>query len=262
MTVVRAHTWLQASNLAPSDVLTGSGSFTFHDPAAGPRGTIRVYYVCSRAAVTEAPVVIAMHGLDRAASDFRDCWIGAADVRDSNGTVSPRELWSFAIIERLFAFVANKIGSQHRRFNLFGNSAGAQFVLRYLALNQAPAVHAAVAANCGWYMRPDLGLEYPMGMGGLDLDPTCLARYLRRRLIIVLGDADNDALAPDLPRSDAAMAQGPHRLARGLWHFDLCERLAQLLGVDFGWRLEIVPGAGHVDQIIFDPSAALIAASA
>ncbi|MFL4974719.1 MAG: alpha/beta hydrolase [Microvirga sp.] len=233
-------------------------------------------------------MVIAMHGLDRAASDFRDCWIGAADrlgllvvvpefdreafptiesynygnVRDSNGTVSPRELWSFAIIERLFAFVANKTGSQHRRFNLFGNSAGAQFVLRYLALNQAPAVHAAVAANCGWYMRPDLGLEYPMGMGGLDLDPTCLARYLRRRLIIVLGDADNDALAPDLPRSDAAMAQGPHRLARGLWHFDLCERLAQLLGVDFGWRLEIVPGAGHVDQIIFDTSAALIAASA
>jgi hypothetical protein len=54
------------------------------------------------------------------------------------------------------------------------------------------------------------------------------------------------------------MAQGPHRLARGLWHFELRESVAVRLGVSFGWRLEIVPGAGHVDQEVFDLAASMM----
>ena len=101
---------------------------------------------------------------------------------------------------------------------MFGNSAGSQYVLRYLALNEASSVDRAVASNSGVYMLPDLTLDYPLGMGGLDLDENQLRRYLGRRLIILLGDADTDASAPDLPRDDFAMAQGHHRLARGQWY--------------------------------------------
>ena len=93
-------------------------------------------------------------------------------------------------------------------------------MLRYLALNGAPSVDLAVAANSGVYMLPDLTLDYPLGMGGLDLDENHVRRYLGRHLIILLGDADTDASAPDLPREDFAMAQGPNRLARGQWHFE------------------------------------------
>jgi hypothetical protein len=89
-------------------------------------------------------------------------------------------------------------------------------------------------------------------MSGLDLDNGHLRRYLGRRLVILLGDADNDPSAPDLPRTDYAMAQGPHRLARGLWHFQHCTKLADSLGVHFGWRLEIAHGAGHVGQQIYE----------
>src|ERR1700720_2832267 len=63
----------------------------------------------------------------------------------------------------------------------------------------------APASNSGVYMLPDLTLDYPLGMGGLDLDENQLRRYLGRRLIILLGDADTDASAPDLPRDDFAM---------------------------------------------------------
>ena len=87
---------------------------------------------------------------------------------------------------------------------------------------------------------------------GLDLDNGHLRRYLGRRLVILPGNADNDPSAPDLPRTDYAMAQGPHRLARGLWHFQHCMKLADSLGVHFGWRLEIAHGAGHVGQQIYD----------
>ena len=54
------------------------------------------------------------------------------------------------------------------------------------------------------------------------------------------------------------MAQGPHRLARGLWHFEHCTKLANRLGLDLGWRLEIVHGAGHVDQVIYDKGANIL----
>ena len=175
-----------------------------------------------------------------------------------SNTVLPREHWNFGIIDRLFAHVRDSIGSNRRSFGLFGNSAGAQYVLRYLALTEAPAVDTAVAANCGVYMLPDLTAEYPIGMGGLDLDDGHLRRYLGRRLVFLLGDGDNDPSAPDLPRTDYAMAQGPHRLARGLWHFQHGTKLADSLGVHSGWRLEIAHGAGHVSQQIFDQGADIL----
>ena len=99
-------------------------------------------------------------------------------------------------------------------------------------------------------------------MGGLDIDETSRRRYLQRNIIVLLGDADTDTEAPDLPRNDEAMAQGPHRFARGLWHFAHCRTEAERLAIPFGWRLEIVRGAGHVDQVLFDRSAELFVAIA
>ena len=55
------------------------------------------------------------------------------------------------------------------------------------------------------------------------------------------------------------MAQGPHRLARGLWYFSHCQKLASRLGVRFGWQVELLPGAGHVSQGIFDRASDLLA---
>jgi hypothetical protein len=227
-----------------------------------------------------------MHGVDRAAAAFRDLLAPQAERNEQivlvpefdpdqfpgvhaynfggvrlpppDNTVLPRDHWNFGVIDRLFHYVRHAIGSSRDTFGLFGNSAGAQYVLRYLALNEAAAVDLAVAANCGVYMLPDLTAEYPSGMGGIGLNADHLRRYLRRPLVILLGDADNDPDAIDLPRWDDAMAQGPHRLARGLWHFGHCKELAKSLGVGLGWRLEIVRGAGHVDQLIYDQGANIL----
>jgi hypothetical protein len=78
------------------------------------------------------------------------------------------------------------------------------------------------------------------------------------RLVILLGDADDDPFAPDLSRMDYAMAQGTHRLARGLWHFQHGTKLANNRVLDFGWRFEIAHEAGHVDQQIYDEGANIL----
>jgi hypothetical protein len=264
----------------------GLGSFVFSDDAAGTRRSIRVFFFRPRSCVRDTRIVIAMHGFDRAASDFRDvlvdqaerCWLivlvpefdaeafpdayaynyGNVRLSPPSATVLPRDLWNFGIIDRLFQHVMTTIDSDRKTFGLFGLSAGAQYVFRYLALTDASAVDMAVAANCGWYMLPDLTVEYPAGMAGLDLDVSYLRRYLGRHLIVLLGDADNDSAAQDLPRSEAAMAQGPNRLARGLWHFEHCKQVAEQLGVSFNWKLEIVPGAGHVGQQVYDRAANIL----
>lgn len=272
---------------AQLELREGLGSFVFSD-AAAPSGSLRVFFFCPTPDRSDSRIVVAMHGFDRAASEFRDVLASPARrsgqialvpefdkvqfpdayaynygnvMRPQSGEApAHRRLWNFGIVERLFEKVRDTVGSKQKSFGLFGNSAGAQFVLRYLALTEAPAVDTAVAANSGWYMLPDLSIDYPVGMGGLDLDESHLRRYLRRRLVVLLGDADTDSAASDLPRDEAAMAQGPHRLARGLWHFDHCKRLADRLGTPFGWTLEIVPGAGHVDQAIYDRAALNLAA--
>ena len=200
-----------------------AGYFVYSDRAAQEPRAIRVFYSCPRSGIRDAPIIIAMHGMDRAAAEFRDA-MAAQGVRNGqivlvpefdtqqfpdlyaynfggvrlpppSNTVLPREHWNFGIVDRLFEHVRDSIGSNRRSFGLFGNSAGAQYVLRYLALTEAAAVDAAVAANCGVYMLPDPTAEYPIGMGGLDLDDEHLRRYLGRRLVILLGDADNDPSA-------------------------------------------------------------------
>ena len=264
----------------------GVGSFVFCDDAAPVRRTMRVFFSCPRSRVGNAQIVMAMHGFDRAAAEFRDLLapqverngqvvlvpefdsnqfpdahgynFGGVRLPPPSNTVLPRDHWNFGIIDRLFHYVRHSIGSSRDTFDLFGNSAGAQYVLRYLALTEAPAVGLAVAANCGIYMLPDLTAEYPNGMGGLDLNEGHLRRYLGRRPVILLGDADTDTSAPDLPRSDVAMAQGPHRLARGLWHFEHCMKLSERLGVRLGWSLEIARDAGHVSQKIYDQGANIL----
>ncbi|MBW6426157.1 hypothetical protein KX729_32935 [Rhizobium sp. XQZ8] len=256
----------------------GKGSFQFFDAVVSDQRHMRVFYFRPVSNVQHARIVIAMHGLDRAASDFRDVLVKGAEqhgiivlvpefdieafpdvyaynygnVRSAAGAFLPQDRWSFGIIDRLFQHVRAGVESKRTTFGLFGNSAGSQFVLRYLALTQALTLDRAVASNSGIYMLPDITVEYPSGMGGLDLDQTSLRRYFGRRLTILLGQGDSDSTAFDLPRDEEALAQGPHRLARGLWHFDLCKQVAGRLGSPLAWTLRTIPGAGHVDQRIFD----------
>jgi len=262
----------------------GAGSFAFADDTGGVRRTLRVFYFQPTGGTRDRRIVVAMHGLDRKAAEFRDVMQRPAErngqillvpefdlqqfpdnfaynfggVRlPSSMTVLPREAWNFGLLDQLFQRVVAVTGSTAKSFGLFGNSAGAQYVLRYLALTEAPAVDRVVASNSGMYMLPDLAADYPTGMGGLDLDQRHLRRYLGRRLVLLLGEADTTR-DEGLPRGEIADAQGPHRLARGNWYYDHCRKLAERLGVPFGWQRETVPGAGHASQEIFDRGSSLL----
>lgn len=269
----------------------GSGKFLFSDPAIESERKINIHYYCPQRSNKSSPIVFILHGFDRAASYFRDCWIDHAErfdlivmapefdvtsfpesahynhgnVRASEkdgGHFNPRDRWTFFILDRLFEDVRKAVGSDRTSFSLFGHSAGAQFAHRYLALSGTPRVDLVVSGNAGWYMLPDRDSTYPAGVGGLDFTDSDLRAYLAKPLVLLLGESDNNEAAAGLPTNPEAIAQGPHRLSRGRFYFRTCKGIAQRLNRDFAWRLVGAPGVGHGDREIAEPAAKLIAGRA
>ncbi len=268
----------------------GAGSFAFPDRAAGERGAIEVFYYRPASHDRRCPVIFLLHGSDRAAAYFRDCWTAYADEMHAllvapcfdnvtfpeagaynygnvvhegaeQLTARPRSEWSYGLIDRLFTYVRVSMGLERNGYYLFGHSAGAQFAHRYLALTDVPLAEVVIAGNSGWYTLPDSNLSFPAGTGGVGASPDHVGRYLSRKLVILLGDADNDPDDPGLPRQLAAVRQGPTRLVRGLFYFEHCKALAAMLGVGFGWQLSVALGVGHKDDQIAGPAAELLRAN-
>jgi hypothetical protein len=70
-------------------------------------------------------------------------------------------------------------------------------------------------------------------------------RLLAYPLVIFAGDLDTNASDANLPKHDAAMAQGPHRFARAHFFLDRAREEAARLGIGCNWRGVVVPGVAH-----------------
>jgi pimeloyl-ACP methyl ester carboxylesterase len=215
--------------------------------------------------------VIVQHGQSRNGREYCDAWIPVADqagllvvaitfpkeawpdaltynnghVLNADGAVRPREQWSQAIPGRVFALLREAGVTTRTSAYLWGHSAGGQFVHRLLATQPLGIFEAAGAANPGWYTLPTLELPYPEGFGDIGLTGDDVAKFLAYPLVIFAGDRDIDSSAENLPKHDAAMAQGPHRFARAHFYLAHGQAEAAKLGVACNWRLVVVPGVGH-----------------
>jgi poly(3-hydroxybutyrate) depolymerase len=216
-------------------------------------------------------ILIVMHGTNRDADRYMAEWTGQAErgnvlvvvpefsqakfprrenynfgsVVLADFTVRPREAWTFDVIDRVFAAVKARSGATRDTYVFYGHSAGAQFVHRYLLLASASKAEMIVSANSGSYTMPTAEVAFPFGLGGVPVGRDDLARAFARPVVILLGDQDIDPNHSSLPRDPPAMAQGPHRLARGHAFFSAAEAAAKRLEVPFNWRLIEVPGVGH-----------------
>lgn len=258
---------------APARLAAGSGTFAF-DNWAGPRLTIWYHVPASITAST--PVVFVMHGRGRDADRYRDEWAALAEAngfilavpefdnarfkggdaynrggfQNADGSIRPRANWTFSAIEPLFDAVKARTGSAVATYAIYGHSAGAQFVHRFALLMPEARFHAAVSANAGAYAMPDLGAAYPFGLRGAPVDEAGLKRALAKPMVVLLGTADNDPGHESLPREPEAMAQGPHRFARGRAFYDSARAKAAALGVRFAWQLRTVEGVGHKNDLM------------
>lgn len=236
----------------------------------------RVFLTRPRNLSPDRPVVFVMHGVERNASEYRDQWHALAEEHDfllvvpefsdrlypgaesynlggmfdASGAPRPPAAWAYSTIEPIFDEVSRRYGMRGPGYAIYGHSAGAQFVHRFLYFVSGARVSSAVAANAGWYTMPEFGTAFPYGLRGSGLGPADLERALGAPLTVLLGESDTDPEDPNLRRTPEALLQGANRYSRGQAFFATAREAADALGAPLRWRLATVPGAGHDNRLM------------
>ena len=251
-------------------IVGGLGSFEFSGAEAVKQNPIRVWYIAPAHDIATARVLIVMPGARRDAKSYRDDWIplvrdrhvlvivpefpddlydsdayNLGNLADSSGDFRPKEQWSFTVIESLFDSVKQNTHSQAEDFNMFGHSAGAQFVHRFVEFTGGDRVHRAVAANAGWYTVPDDDIDFPYGLDGSPLSEDEMAPAFATNMRVMLGADDIDTNDELLRHDDGADEQGSTRLERGLNFYLKAREAADDQSLPFDWSLQTVVGVAH-----------------
>ncbi len=246
------------------------GSFLFS--SGGHKLTVWHYRPAGAAA--DAPVLFVIHGVGRNAEEYLNDWVALAEQKkiwlvvpefsktefpgeeafnsgnlfDANGLPVPRAQWAYSMIEPIFDAVRERLGSQRKNYLIYGHSAGAQFVQRFLYFVPEARVTRLIAANAGWYMLPELTTAFPYGLKGTVLNEAALRTAFARPLVVLLGEADIDSQHKSLRHTPEADAQGLYRFARGHYFFAHAKAAAAALNTPFNWTLATVPNVEHSNQ--------------
>ena len=252
---------------------TGKAQFMF----SGWQGpALRVWTYTPEKSTQESAVVFVMHGTKRDAERYRNEWADLADehnflvvvpefpksqfpgsrgynlgnVLNKNGQKNNPEIWSFSAIEPLFDAIKARTGNQQKGYAIYGHSAGSQFVHRFLYHIPEARITRAVAANAGWYTLPDFAVAFPYGLRQSVVTEDQLKTTLEKQLVILLGTEDTNTTSKNLRKTPEALAQGPHRLARGQYYFSAAQKAAKKYDSGFNWQLEFAPGVGHKNGLM------------
>lgn len=250
-----------------------SDSFVVYAHERNKRKSIKVFTYKPIRWKNEDQILFVMHGGGRNADDYLRAWIDLAeennillivpefankysryttnDYQEGNlftffGTKNPKDEWAYKVIENIFDHVKSINNITNVSYDIFGHSAGAQFVHRMVMLMPEAHINTAVAANAGFYTFPNEDLAYPYGYKrtGLNVKNT-LSKAFKKDLVIMLGELDNDPDLGTFRTTDLAMQQGGHRLERGSNFFQNIEDFAKNHEMEFNWKLDTIPEVGH-----------------
>jgi hypothetical protein len=231
------------------------------------------------------PVVFVHHGVARNGPDYRDYWLPHVDqggvlaiaiefpeasfpeylwynfgnLHAKDGAANPRDRWTFGIDPRLFAALQSQGITTAPRYGLFGHSAGGQYVHRMLSFGYRDYVGVAVSANAGTYAMPDLGVDWPWGLGATQLGQADLPALLTFPLTIMAGTADTKTTGRFFPKGPKSLKQGPHRHARAHTYLAIARQAASQCNVNLAWRVIDVPDVGHDGRRMSEAAAPVIA---
>lgn len=266
----------------------GSGIFAMPETTGANTNNLQVFYYRPANWTPDKPIVIVQHGLQRNAEEYRDGWKKYAeqynllvvcpefskdkypgvryyntgnisDTDDDTGELQPKNEWIFPVINHVFNEVRMRSGATSNTFTLFGHSAGAQLVHRYVLFAGKTQAERIIFANAGWYTMPNTNVDFPYGIKNMSISKDDLAEAFAKPVTILLGEKDNDPNHKVLRHTPEADAQGLNRFERGnRFYYEAKEKAAEL-GVPFNWKLITVPGVGHSDIGMAAAAAKLIA---
>lgn len=264
-------------------IFEGPGSFTFTDIQGNPDKPITVWYYKPSGFFHDMPVLFVMHGAKRDAQRYRDEWIRYAEcykflliapefshkyypgkreynqgnLFDKMENPVPENNRAFTVIEHLFDFVRESTQIHCFAYDIFGHSAGGQFVQRMILFKTDARIRMAVAANPGEYAMASFFEKYPYGIRNSGMNPDDLRVAFKQNFVLLLGEKDNKDGDLNLAKSPEALAQGNNNYERGNNFYALAKNEASRLGMTFNWKLTGVPGVAHHDAQLAETAARL-----
>jgi hypothetical protein len=248
----------------------GANSLVWRD-SAFPEQPLNLYAARPARFTPETPVLFVHHGVGRNGEAYRDYWLPLAEQHDilaiaiefteqsfpdylryhfgnlhnEDGSANPRELWTYAIIPRLFDALRAADVTRRERYGQFGHSAGGQFVHRMLSFGFRERVAAAVCANAGTYAMPDFAVPWPFGIGETEITPVAFTSFLNFPLTVMAGTEDTKTTGRFFPKGPRSMRQGETRYHRAHNYVRHGRDAAGALNTHCAWRVIDVPGVGH-----------------
>ena len=258
--------------IIPAEINVGNGMFIF----SFNNIDVEVFYHVPVSYSSSSKIVFGLHGGSRDAEGLRDNMIqksvdynfiliapkfSSSDFslgdgynlgnvyvdgdNPSTNTLNDEHEWSFSIIEPLFDSVKSSLSIENDKYNLFGFSAGAQFVHRFIQFKPDARFDKVVAGAAGWYTVPDNTIPFPYGFDNSILNSTNLNNLLSSDLFIQVGALDNNPNSAGLRHNEYADAQGLNRVTRAVHFFETGQNIAESSNYNFNWSLHIIQGAGH-----------------
>ncbi|WP_200975613.1 hypothetical protein [Echinicola sp. 20G] len=271
---VSAYTYLYVLPKGPeitatSKINVGIDSFVIFAYKDSERKSIKVWTYKPKSWNDKDKIVFVMHGGGRNAEDYLNTWVELADknnlliiapefenkfskyttndYQEGNlftffGTKNPKSEWAYTVVENIFDHIKSANNITNERYDIFGHSAGGQFVHRMIMLMPESRIGTAIAANAGFYSFPNEHLEFPYGIKNTETD---LKKSYKKRLIILLGELDNDPNLGTFRTTDLAMEEGANRLERGTNFYNANKGIIDKNDWEFNWTLDTVRNVGH-----------------
>ena len=233
-----------------------------------------VFYHLPKTIDNDTKVLFVVHGNTRNADDYLNSWIrltkdkniaifaphfkrssfisfNTLQMSTSSGKIrTDKDLYLHNSIDTLFKYIKAKFKLNDKLYDIYGHSAGAQFVHRYLLMSDNPSVNKAVAANAGWYTFLN-GADFPYGVKNppISLTDSNVKKFLSTNLYILIGTNDID-VDSSINKSKGAQKQGINRLQRAKNFFTYTESIVEQNNLEFKWKYQAVPGAPHSNKVM------------
>jgi hypothetical protein len=259
-----------------------TGSFLFNPAAPVVRPPIEVFYHIPAGDITTMPILMSFHGSDRDADNHRDFWINMANANGfivispefsnsnygglgdnyllanifedgdnpSTATFNDRNQWTISTLDPLFDYITAAISSTQTEYSAWGHSGGAQILHRFVTYLPNSKLKTAVCSNAGWYTVPENTISFPYGILNGQLPAADLTAAFSKKLIVHLGQNDNDPNSGLRSNTVVDSQQGIHRLERGRYYFNTSQTTAQSMAATFNWEKREISGVGHDPQLM------------
>ena len=227
-------------------------------------------------------VLFVIHGNSRNADNYLETWIKLAKDKNyaifaphfkrsqfisfntlqmstSSGRIrDDANLYLNNSIDLLFDYINPVFNLNQKSYDIYGHSAGAQFVHRYLLFSDNPQVNKAVAANAGWYTFLD-GSNFPYGISNppIEFNSQNVINFLNMDLHIHIGSADTD-ISSSVNQSAGANNQGLNRFQRANNFFGYTTKIVEENGLNYNWSFLVVDGVAHSNSRMSKAAAEII----